>query len=89
MRDRRATNPKRATWLITVMVLSACGGVTVPEGPASQTGEVVERRSSSSIWVKNDPDEECGVVYDINDDTELFTRDSRRGPKAIDAVELL
>jgi hypothetical protein len=60
-----------------------CGGITTPSEPASQEGIVVERDRPTSfekdrptIWVKDDLEAECGVIYVIARSTDLFTRDA-------------
>lgn len=71
-------------WRLPVLVLlTGCGGITVPSEPASQEGIVVERDRPTSfekdrptIWVKDDLEDECGVIYVIGRGTDLFTRDA-------------
>jgi hypothetical protein len=67
--------------LLGCAVIAACDGITAPSEPAFQEGIIVERdrRTPSSgdrftIWVKDRLDDECGVIYALTDDTDLFLR---------------
>lgn len=81
--------------LVTLICLAGCGGITVPSEPAAQEGVIVERDRPTSfekerptIWVKDTPEDECGVIYVIAPGTDLFTRDGRGGVEEIGVAEL-
>jgi len=70
--------------LVLALVLSpiGCGdGITVPNGPPSTEGVIVERDRGTSIsvgfptiWVMSPPDDECGVIYTVGSSTDLWSR---------------
>ena len=67
------------------LLLAACGGSTAPEGDPSLTGEIVQvsgqllgpREGVLYIHVKEDPGEECGIIFSVDEDT--WITDSTRG----------
>lgn len=86
---------KRRSGFLVLGLLMACSGITVPSDPASQEGVIVGRDRSTSfdkdrptIWVKDDVDDECGVIYVIVPRTELFTRGPHGQVRPIEVVDL-
>lgn len=64
-------------------ILIACSdGITAPGDPPSLEGVIFEfgetplvgGESRPTVWVKSDPDDECGTVHTILDSTDLWTR---------------
>lgn len=82
MIDAGAAATRSVAAICSVFIFGGCNGVTVPERDPIQEGVIVERgrRTPTSddrptIWVKDDPSDECGVVYSISGESELWTRD--------------
>jgi hypothetical protein len=80
---------------VAIMLVAACGGITVPSDPASQEGVIVERdiptsfeKDRPTIWVKDALDDECGVIYVIAPDTDLFRRDDGGAATGIGVADL-
>ena len=63
-------------------LLLGCGSPSEPESPAMIEGPIVAREvdlasvSRPSIHVKEHPDEECGIVFGL-DDTEIMRQTAR------------
>lgn len=74
--------PSLAVAVFAAFPLNCDSGVQAPDRSATLSGEIVEVSEEVSffeprpstevlIWVKESPDEECGVVFFVEDDTEL------------------
>jgi len=66
-----------------VLTLAACtDGITAPDDPPDVEGVIFEfgetplvgGESVPTVWVKSDPDDECGTVHTILDSTDPCTR---------------
>jgi len=61
-------NPALAAGLVAA-VLVGCGSITFPERTPTVLGEIVgigdgtPLGGATTIWVKEDPDEACGIVF--------------------------
>jgi len=71
----------RCVFLLALTTLGCGEGITIPEADPLQDGFIVARNHQldsegplSNIWVKTSTDEECGVVYRIDSDTEVWVR---------------
>jgi len=86
---------KRLASLIVLVILGGCTrSIVAPESPAYVEGPVVGLFQDSSIaWVKEDPSEECGIRWWL-EEAEIFERVSdgslvRRGKDDIEVGSMV
>lgn len=69
------TSATRAVGLLAGVLVMGCGSITFPERTPTIQGEIVgigddtPFGGATTIWVKEDPDEQCGIVFQT---TEAF-----------------
>ncbi len=87
---------KLASFVGLAVAVAACGSLTAPEGDPQMIGEIVQ--VGQGLWsgntdgpfqihVKSDLDDECGIIFDIGDDT--WIADSRSGITREAGLEIL
>jgi len=65
---------------VAAFLALGCESVTLPDGPATLQGNIVGAGSQipfggeNRIWVKENPDSPCGIVFTVTDETEIAER---------------